>query len=53
LQTVIKGWTEGTYFKEGGSGVLLIPSSLGYGSITRGPSRRFSTCFDIKLIKVN
>lgn len=33
LQQVIKGWTEGiSYFKEGGSGVLLIPSHLGYGS---------------------
>ena len=32
LQQVIKGWTEGiTYFKEGGSGMLLIPSHLGYG----------------------
>lgn len=32
LQEVIKGWTEGiTYFKEGGSGMLLVPSHLGYG----------------------
>ncbi|UJH91403.1 FKBP-type peptidyl-prolyl cis-trans isomerase [Antarcticibacterium sp. 1MA-6-2] len=32
LQQVIKGWTEGiTYFKEGGSGLLLVPSHLGYG----------------------
>jgi len=32
LQQVIKGWTKGIpYFKEGGKGVLLIPSSLGYG----------------------
>lgn len=33
LQNVIKGWTEGIpYFKEGGSGILLIPSALGYGA---------------------
>lgn len=32
LQHVISGWTEGiTYFKEGGSGILLVPSRLGYG----------------------
>lgn len=32
LQQVIAGWTEGiTYFKKGGSGMLLIPSRLGYG----------------------
>lgn len=55
LQEVIKGWTEGIpYFKEGGSGVLLIPSSLGYGSSTRGPIPGGSVLvFDIKLIKVN
>ena len=33
LQRVISGWTEGIqYFKEGGSGMLLVPSHLGYGS---------------------
>ncbi len=32
LQQVIRGWTEGiTYFKEGGSGMLLVPSHLAYG----------------------
>lgn len=32
LQQVINGWTEGiTYFKEGGSGMLFVPSHLGYG----------------------
>ncbi|WOC40813.1 FKBP-type peptidyl-prolyl cis-trans isomerase [Polaribacter sp. HL-MS24] len=32
LNRVISGWTEGIQlFKEGGSGVLLIPSKLGYG----------------------
>ena len=33
LGGVIPGWTEGIqYFKEGGSGQLLIPSHLAYGS---------------------
>ena len=33
LQQVIKGWTECiTYFNEGGEGILLVPSQLGYGS---------------------
>lgn len=33
LNGVIPGWTEGLqYFKEGGKGILLIPSRLGYGS---------------------
>ena len=32
LNQVIDGWTEGIpYFNEGGSGILLIPSHLGYG----------------------
>lgn len=55
LQEVIRGWTEGIqYFKEGGSGVLLIPSSLGYGSSTRGTIPGGSVLvFDVKLIKVN
>ena len=55
LQDVIRGWTEGIpYFKEGGSGVLLIPSSLGYGSSTRGTIPGGSVLvFDDKLIKVN
>lgn len=34
LDKVIGGWTEGIqYFKEGGSGKLLIPSSLAYGRL--------------------
>ena len=33
LDEVIDGWKEGmTYFKEGGSGTLIIPAHLGYGS---------------------
>jgi len=55
LQNVIPGWTEGiTYFKEGGSGQLLIPSHLAYGnngiSIIPGGA---VLIFDINLISVN
>ncbi|MEN8139192.1 MAG: FKBP-type peptidyl-prolyl cis-trans isomerase [Bacteroidota bacterium] len=55
LRQVIAGWTEGiTYFKEGGEGILLIPSRLGYGyedysSIPGGSV----LIFDIKLISVD
>lgn len=55
LQNVISGWTEGiTYFKEGGSGVLLIPSSLAYGNagISNIPGGAVLV-FDINLIAVN
>ena len=54
LQQVIKGWTEGiSYFKEGGSGVLLIPSHLGYGSGGRpGIPGGSVLVFDVKLITV-
>ncbi len=55
LQQVIKGWTEGiTYFKEGGSGVLLVPSHLGYGSGGRpGIPGGAVLIFEVKLITVN
>ncbi len=55
LNQVIKGWTEGIpYFKEGGNGVLLIPSHLGYGSNGNGRIPGGSVLvFDVKLIKVN
>lgn len=55
LNQVIKGWTEGIpYFKEGGNGILLIPSHLGYGSNGSGPIPGGSVLvFDVKLIKVN
>lgn len=55
LQQVIKGWTEGiTYFKEGGSGILLVPSHLGYGSSGRGSIPGGAVLvFDVKLISVN
>lgn len=36
LDMVISGWTEGIqYFKEGGSGKLLVPSALAYGKYGR------------------
>ncbi|RTY76177.1 FKBP-type peptidyl-prolyl cis-trans isomerase [Flavobacterium sp. LS1R10] len=55
LNQVIKGWTEGIpFFKEGGNGVLLIPSHLGYGSNGSGPIPAGSVLvFNVKLIKVN
>jgi len=37
LTGVIKGWQEGIpYFGNGGSGILLIPSYIGYGPNPRG-----------------
>ncbi|WP_317129382.1 FKBP-type peptidyl-prolyl cis-trans isomerase [Flavivirga rizhaonensis] len=55
LQNVIPGWTEGiTYFKEGGSGKLLIPAHLGYGnSDYKGIPGGSVIVFDINLISVN
>lgn len=54
LQEVIKGWTEGIpYFKEGGSGKLLIPSALAYGEKgTQGIPGNSVLIFDIALIDV-
>ncbi len=55
LQQVIAGWTEGiTYFNEGGKGILLVPSNLGYGSQNYyGIPGGSVLVFDIKLLKVN
>jgi len=55
LQQVIEGWTEGiTYFKEGGNGILLIPSRLAYGDSGRGSIPGGAVLiFDIELISVN
>lgn len=55
LQDVITGWIEGlSYFKEGGSGKLLIPSHLGYGSSDfREIPGGSVLVFDIELIYVN
>lgn len=55
LNQVIAGWTEGIQlFKEGGEGILIIPSRLAYG-----PYGSFSippgavVIFEVKLISVN
>ena len=55
LQQVIPGWTEGiTYFKEGGSGLLLVPSHLGYGSFdNRGIPGGSVLIFEVGLLSVN
>ena len=55
LQQVISGWTEGiAYFNEGGKGILLVPSNLGYGSKNYyGIPGGSVLVFDIKLLKVN
>ena len=50
LNQVISGWTEGMQlFKEGGEGVLIVPSNLGYGSNGRsGIPGGAVLVFDIK-----
>ena len=55
LNGVIKGWTEGIpYFKTGGSGILLVPSHLGYGPFNyRGIPGGSVLVFDVKLLSVN
>lgn len=55
LNQVIKGWTEGIQlFKEGGEGILLIPSNLGYGDSGQGAIPGGAVLvFDVKLIRVN
>lgn len=55
LDSVIEGFSEGlTYFKEGDSGTLFIPSHLGYGNtgISAIPGGAV-LIFDIKLISIN
>jgi FKBP-type peptidyl-prolyl cis-trans isomerase FkpA len=54
LQQVIKGWTEGIpYFKEGGNGILLVPSALGYGSgNNNGIPGNSVLIFDVKLLQI-
>jgi FKBP-type peptidyl-prolyl cis-trans isomerase FkpA len=54
LQSVIQGWTEGIpYFKEGGKGILLIPSALGYGNKSVGTIPKNAVLiFEIELIEV-
>ncbi|OXA77559.1 FKBP-type peptidyl-prolyl cis-trans isomerase FkpA [Flavobacterium aquidurense] len=55
LNQVIKGWTEGIpFFKVGGSGILLVPSHLGYGSYNYGSIPGGSVLiFDVKLSSIN
>ena len=55
LYNLIEGWQEGIpLFNEGGSGMLLIPSSLGYGSQSVGNIPKNSVLiFEINLIEVN
>lgn len=55
LNRVIPGWTEGIqYFKEGGSGLLLVPSHLAYGSCDyNGIPGGSVLIFEVKLISVN
>ena len=54
LQQVILGWAEGiSYFKEGGSGKLLIPAHLAYGNSSNGNIPGGSVLiFYIELIEV-
>ncbi len=55
MQQLISGFAEGvTYFKEGGNGILLIPSRLAYGNdgIAAIPGGAV-IIFDIGLISVN
>ncbi|WP_147675981.1 FKBP-type peptidyl-prolyl cis-trans isomerase [Algibacter pacificus] len=55
LQQVIAGWTEGIpYFKEGGSGKLLVPAHLAYGNYYYNGIQAGSVLiFDVNLISVN
>ncbi len=55
LYNLIQGWQEGIpLFNEGGSGTLLIPSSLGYGSQEVGNIPKNSVLiFEINLIEVD
>lgn len=55
LQQVIPGWTEGIpYFKEGGNGILLVPSHLAYGSSDyRGIPGGSVLIFEVAVVSVN
>ena len=55
LRNVIQGWQEGIpLFSEGGSGVLLIPSALGYGGQAVGSIPANSVLiFEVTLLNVN
>ena len=55
LSNVIQGWQEGIpLYSEGGSGILLIPSALGYGSQAVGSIPANSVLiFEVTLLNVN
>ena len=55
LNGVIPGWTEGIQlFREGGNGILLLPSNLGYGSRgTNGIPGGTVLIFDVNLVRIN
>lgn len=54
LANVILGWQEGIpLFKEGGNGILLIPSQLGYGDRRVGSIPASSVLvFEVELVEV-
>jgi FKBP-type peptidyl-prolyl cis-trans isomerase FkpA len=56
LQGVIEGWTEGIpLFREGGEGVLLIPSALAYGENGSGSGSiepNTVLIFDVELLEI-
>lgn len=54
LQSVIQGWTEGIpKFKEGGEGMLLIPSALAYGEKGSGSIPPNTVLiFDVELLDI-
>jgi FKBP-type peptidyl-prolyl cis-trans isomerase FkpA len=51
---VIAGWDEGiSYMKEGGKAILIVPSSLGYGTTKHGDIPGYSPLvFEVELIDV-
>ena len=55
LSNVIQGWQEGIpLFSEGGSGILLIPSDLGYGNQAIGSIPANSVLiFEVTLLNVH
>lgn len=54
LQHVIKGWTEGIpLFKEGGEGILILPSKLAYGPNGNSSIPPNSVLiFDVELLEI-
>jgi FKBP-type peptidyl-prolyl cis-trans isomerase FkpA len=54
LQHVIQGWTEGIpLFREGGEGILLLPSKLAYGPNGNSSIPPNSVLvFDVKLLEI-